>query len=301
MSLFDIILREKRRNFDRLHRSQSTRTHYVDDGVFLIRDIRYHPGTGSDHVMDVFKPDDASRSFPSVLYLHGGGLAAGNREYCFKFCHNLAKQGYVVYSINYRLIPDVKIYDQVNDVSRAMDFVYRNSHVFGGDKTNTYMVGDGAGALLIVDAIAAQKNRDMARAFNVKPSKLDVKAVGFIDGMFYTTKMDKIGITMSNAIYGKHFRKRAVRKFTNPSSAEVCGNLPPCYLVTGRRDSLHRYTLEFYNALNENGVENKMSVFRKGDCRLTHAFPVFHPEYEESARVIKNMTEFFAEYSIGMR
>lgn len=301
MSLIDVILKGKRKNFDRIYRGQSGVASYVDDGVFSIRNVRYHPSCGSDHMMDVFKPDDASRSFPAILYVHGGGLATGNREYCFKFCHNLAKQGYVVYSINYRLVPDVKIYDQVNDVSRAMDFVYRNSHVFGSDKANTYMVGDGAGALLIIDAIAIQKNKDMARAFNVKPSKLDVKAVGFISGMFYTTKMDKVGIVMSNSIYGKHFRKRAVRKFTNPSSANVCRNLPPCYLVTGRRDSLHRYTLELCNALNENEVKNRLSIFRKGDCRLTHSFPVFHPEYKESVDVIKNMTGFFAECSIETR
>lgn len=301
MSLIDVILKGKRKNFDRVYRGQSGVASYVDDGVFSIRNVRYHPSCGSDHMMDVFKPDDASHSFPAILYVHGGGLAMGNREYCFKFCRNLAKQGYVVYSIGYRLIPDVKIYDQLNDIARAMDFVYRNSNVFGSDKENTYMVGDGAGALLIAYVIAMQKNKTMSRAFNVRPSNLDVNAVGLIDGMFYTTKMDKIGLAMSNSIYGKHFRKRAVRKFVNPSMKDVCGSLPPCYLVTGRRDSMHKYTLEFRNALDRNGVQNKISVFRKNDRRLAHAFPVFHPEYEESMGVIRNMTEFFKEHYTKMR
>ena len=116
--------------------------------------------------------------------------------------------------------------------------------------------------------------------------------------MYYTTRFDEIGIFMSNAIWGKGWRRRAIARFTDPGHESIAGNLPPCYIITSGNDNLLSYTQEFADALW--CVDNKygMSTFDPDgkDERLTHAFPVFEPDYTESRDALKFMVNFFNKH-----
>ena len=296
MGLMDFIFRKKRESFQKL-----TESRYGDyefpKGVLRLPNIRYDDKV-AQRKLDVYRRTDIQSDLPVIVNVHGGGLVMGNKEFNTYFCAQLAQLGFVVFSIEYRLVPDVQIYGQLDDVSRAMDFVYEDAPAFGGDLNNVYMVGDSAGALLTVYALALQKNKRFATTANVKPSKLKVNAAGLISGMYYTTRFDKIGIFMSNALWGKKWRRRGIARFTDPGYEEIAGTLPPCYLVTSGNDNLRSYTQDFMDAIWRAG--NQFGKFDsdpegKKDY-LTHAFPVFEPDYEESRMVMEAMVGFFNKH-----
>lgn len=294
--LLAFIFKKKREDFQRL-----TEERYgnfkLPDNVVRIKDIGYDKKY-PERKLDVYRPDDTSRKYPVIVNVHGGGLVMGNKEFNTYFCAQLAKLGFIVFSVEYRLIPQTKIYGQWDDVSRAMDFVADIAPDFDGDMSNVYMVGDSAGALLIVYALALQKNRRLVNTVNIKPSKLNVNAIALISGMFYTTRFDEIGLFMANSIWGKGFRDRGIRRFTNPGYSGIAKHLPPCYLISGESDILLHYTMDFADALSVEGVDRRVCIFHEGEL-LGHAFPVFEPELHESQIAINGIAEFFNQYRKG--
>ena len=294
--LLDLIFKKKRKDFNRLANSRYGNLKFPD-GVVQLRDIGYD-NKYPERKLDIYRPNDISRKYPVIVNVHGGGLVMGNKEFNTYFCAHLAKLGFVVFSVEYRLIPDTKIYGQWDDVSRAMDFVADIAPSFDGDMSNVYMVGDSAGALLIVYALALQKNRRLVNTVNIKPSKLNVNAIALISGMFYTTRFDEIGLFMANSIWGKGFRDRGIRRFTDPGYSGIAKHLPPCYLISGESDTLLHYTMDFADALSVEGVDRRVCIFHEGEL-LGHAFPVFQPELHESQIAINGIAEFFNQYRKG--
>ena len=292
--LLEFIFKKKREDFQRLTEERYGNFKFPDN-VVRIKDIGYDKKY-PERKLDVYRPDDTSKKYPVIVNVHGGGLVMGNKEFNTYFCAQLAKLGFIVFSVEYRLIPSTKIYGQLDDVSRAMDFVSEIAPVFDGDMSNVYMVGDSAGALLIVYTLALQKNRRFANTTNIKPcTKLNVNAVALISGMFYTTRFDEIGLFMANSIWGKGFRKRGIRRFTDPGYSGVAKHLPPCYLISGDSDHLLRYTRDFADALSVSDVAHEICVFQYGEC-LGHAFPVFEPDLEESLQAMSDIVKFFDQY-----
>lgn len=295
--LLNFIFKKKREDFQKLTKERSGIFKLPDDVVY-IKDVGYdrkYP----ERKLDVYRPSDTSRKYPVIVNVHGGGLVMGNKEFNTYFCAQLAKLGFIIFSVEYRLIPNTKIYGQWDDVSRAMDFVAEIAPSFDGDMSNVYMVGDSAGALLIVYALALQKNRRFANTANVRPcTKLNVNAVALISGMFYTTRFDEIGLFMENAIWGKGFRKRGIRRFTDPGYSGIAKHLPPCYLISSESDTLLHYTMDFADALSVEGVDRRVCIFHESEL-LGHAFPVFQSELHESLIAINGIAEFFNQYRKG--
>lgn len=88
------------------------------DGVVESRDIPYIADGQKEHLMDVYRPQGKeNETLPVIINIHGGGLLIGNKEFNRYFCARLCLLGYVVFSVEYRLVPDCSVYDQFSDVS----------------------------------------------------------------------------------------------------------------------------------------------------------------------------------------
>lgn len=264
------------------------------DVPFRGRWTTFHP----EKRMDVYHPMSAifhlndHPLYPVIINIHGGGLIMGDKEFNTKFCLELCRRGFVVLSLEYRLIPDVDVFQQFDDVARGMDQAIETLLMFHGDPDRVFVVGDSAGAYLATYVCAMQNAPELAKAANVQPSYLDVKALGLISGMFYTRRLDKIGLSLPTYLYGEHYKKSAFYPYTNPEHPDIIQNLPPCYLITSHDDMLQRYTLDFANVLRKNNAPYSLINYPK-DKRLTHAFSVFHPELDASQKAIDGMTDYF--------
>src|SRR5262245_51753022 len=68
-------------------------------------DVAYDARFGDDTKMDVYLPDGDAPKNPTVLFIHGGSWVAGDKDHFEVGGRRLARSGYVVASINYRLVP----------------------------------------------------------------------------------------------------------------------------------------------------------------------------------------------------
>lgn len=98
--------------------------------------------------IDVFQPESANGS--CLLFIHGGGWAAGNKEQWHDVCRYFCRLGYVCASMSYRLVPEYVYPSQIEDVRLAMQFLKKNAQRFGYRPDSIAAIGSSAGGYLAV-------------------------------------------------------------------------------------------------------------------------------------------------------
>lgn len=279
-----------------LDAAERDKTQSMPAGVTIEHDVPYMDDGIEAHRMDIYRPDGSENTvLPVIINIHGGGLIIGNKEFNRFFCAKLCALGYLVFSIEYRLIPDCMVFDQFSDVCNAFNYIQAHLCEYNGDADHIYGVADSGGAYLLTYTAAMNKCHTLAKAAHVKPHNISFRALGLISGMFYTTRFDKIGMFLPAYLYGKNYKKQSFAKYVNPENPELVTSLPPCYLVTSRYDNLRKYTLDFVEALGRYGIVYELSEYMKGR-QLTHAFSVFRPDFKESEETLSDMHAFFESY-----
>lgn len=120
-------------NFNRL---VSTR------GLTVQTDLAY--GQQPRQKLDLYAPAQAQNA-PTILFIHGGSWTGGDKsEYRF-VGESLARAGYVVGVMNYRLAPQHRYPDYVQDAAQALAFLRAGAAQYGGHPDNLFVVGHSAG------------------------------------------------------------------------------------------------------------------------------------------------------------
>lgn len=107
-------------------------------------------GEGPRLQLDVLTPKDPGTvaARPVVVFLYGGSWTSGDRkDYRFAGAA-LVKLGYVAVIPDYRLHPQVKFPDFMNDTAQALAWVQANIFRYGGDPQKIFVMGHSAGAYM---------------------------------------------------------------------------------------------------------------------------------------------------------
>ena len=124
----------------------------------LKSDIPY--GSWPVHLLDLYAPpaSDIDQMRPLVIYIHGGGFKNQSKVgiYQTRVCTALARRGYVVASIEYRLtdpIPDTTSYFEamlrgLQDAKAAVRYFRKNAALYGVDPQRIYATGSSAGSII---------------------------------------------------------------------------------------------------------------------------------------------------------
>ena len=267
----------------------------IPNGVDMYLDIEYVNDQNEAHRLDVFRPSESpDKELPIIFNVHGGGLIMGCKEFNRYFCVRLCKLGYVVFSIEYRLVPEYTFYHQCTDFFQALRYVQDYGNLYYGKTDEIYGVGDSGGAMLLTYCAAMQNNAEMAAAAQVSVCPAPLQALGLISGMFYTNRFDQIGLSLPKYLYGTDYKQSDFAPYVNPTYQKLVQALPPCLLVTSKNDNLHHYTTKFEKALTKYNMPHRLLDFPKNK-QLTHAFSVFEPFLPESTQTIQAIAEYFAE------
>jgi acetyl esterase len=121
---------------------------YGDHDVVVHRDIAYADSGAEHHRLDVYRPDD-DRTYPAVLYVHGGGFRILSKDTHWMMAKTLARQGYVVFNINYRLAPEHRYPAAAEDTCAAYLWMLDRADEYGADASRAIVAGESAGANLV--------------------------------------------------------------------------------------------------------------------------------------------------------
>src|SRR4051794_16714935 len=113
-------------------------------GYMLAEGISY--GETQRQRLDVYLPavPDASRAV--VVFFYGGNWNSGDRaDYRF-VGEALSSRGFVTVLPDYRLYPDVRFPDFLDDCAHAVRWAFAHAAEFGGDAQQLFVAGHSAGA-----------------------------------------------------------------------------------------------------------------------------------------------------------
>src|ERR1700678_2517521 len=85
----------------------------IPPGVKLLPNIEYASVNGKSLLLDLYLPDTSGKAVPVVLFVHGGGWAAGSKNDDRPIF--LSGNGYAVASIDYRFSKEATFPAQIQD------------------------------------------------------------------------------------------------------------------------------------------------------------------------------------------
>lgn len=137
---------------------------YHDYKWFDLSD-NYRPAISEDSLyVNVWRPKDAGKDLPVLVYIHGGSLQTGQPWYKDYSGENLAKEGVIVVNMGYRLgvfgylaLEELAAESEngttgnygMLDQIKALEWVRDNIAYFGGDPSNVTLAGESAGSAAV--------------------------------------------------------------------------------------------------------------------------------------------------------
>jgi acetyl esterase/lipase len=213
-------------------------------GVRHVRGVEFARAGGRRLKLDAYLPAEPSDSpRPAIIQVHGGGWVMGTRrEQAIPLLNHLAANGWVGFSIDYRLSPWATFPDHVVDVKRAIAWVREHAAEYGVDPSFIALTGGSAGGHLT--ALAALTPGDGALQPGFESADTSVAAAVPFYGVY--DMLDDDGLH-APAIFSwllepmvfKARRRNDPDRFRAASPRHrVHPGAPPFFVVHGERDSL---------------------------------------------------------------
>jgi arylformamidase len=115
----------------------------------VLRDLAY--GHAPLQRLDVYLPAHSDHA-PILFMVHGGAWRVGDKQADAVVTNKLARwlpKGFILVSVNYRLLPQAAPLQQAEDVARALAFTQQQAASWGGDGNKIILIGHSAGAHLV--------------------------------------------------------------------------------------------------------------------------------------------------------
>ncbi len=204
-----------------VRRAQSYGLHCMQ--VNLFADMKFHDAGESEDCLslNVWTPKDvaAGSKLPVMVWIYGGGFAAGSTSEARQDGEAFAHKGVVLVSMNYRLnifgfLATAALAAEspqhaagnygLMDQAAALQWVKRNAAAFGGDPNNITLFGESAGSASVSAQMASPMAKDTL-----------AHAIGESGGAFFRTGLvfDSLAVTEKR---DEAFAQDAMGKSTLP-------------------------------------------------------------------------------------
>lgn len=152
----------------------------------VVRDAGLPYGPDPAQRIDVYRPAQA-RQAPVLVMVHGGGWMYGDKAAASvvdaKIDHWVRERGFVLVSVGYRLVPQVTVLQQAEDIARALARVQAQAATWGADPRQVVLMGHSAGAHLVAllsaapDLVGSQGARSWRATIALDSAALDTVAL----------------------------------------------------------------------------------------------------------------------------
>jgi acetyl esterase/lipase len=229
-------------------------------GVTIARDIAY--GEGARGTLDIYQPRRPASPGPTpvVIFFYGGNWDSGAKaDYGFVGAA-LARRGYLTLIPDYRLFPQARWPDFLEDGAQATRWAKDHAADYGGDPAKLVLMGHSAGAY---NAVSLALDGRWLRAVGMEPDR-DLAAVAGLSGPydFLPLRSERL-----KAIFGPEEQRADTQPINHVSPAA-----PPLWLGTSRRDTvvLPRNAINLAREVQAAGGRVELHVYE----RPSHALMV---------------------------
>ena len=252
----------------------------------IVHKYKYLNDNNSLHFLNIYLPKDNFDIRPLLIDVHGGGWVYGDKDTNGLLCMDFVKRGFITMSMSYRLLPEVKLIDMIQDIFASLHYLYTLKNKYPIDFNNVAMMGDSAGGHLNLICNAINNSEELQGYFGVKKLPFDIKCIvanhpaPFIHNPIRDTSLDRV---YKNICYGVNYTKSpiyqhaSIKKFGKFLNKDI-----PILLITSINDDIVRD-----QAFDCRKLLNKLSI--KND---------FYDELRNTSWHVYNVTQPFRDISI---
>lgn len=244
--------------------------------VILKTDIAYRNINGRDLLLDIFYPKKTRKLKPTVLMIFGGGWRSGDKSQNHAMAIELAKNGYVAVSAEYRLSPEATYPAAVHDLKAAVRWMRSNARQYGIDTSKIAVLGCSAGgqlAALLGTTNGVEHLED--KIGNTHSSY--VQACIDIDGILaFKHPESEEGTVAAQWLGGTYEQKPEVWKDASPLY-HVDANTVPMLFINSSFPRFHAGRTDMINKMDSLHIYSEIHEIRD----TPHPFWFFHPWFND--------------------
>lgn len=241
--------------------------------------------------MDIFQPvTPSAEKSPCILCIHGGGWASGNKSLLEPLAMELARNGYVTATVEYRLSPEARYPAGVTDVKQAIKWLKRNAGFLGIDTSRLAILGTSAGAT-IATLVGNTPRHPLFRANGEEHSveSDQVQVIINIDGILDFTDPAESGKDTDPAKPSAAARWLGFTYKENPGLWKEASPLayagthsPPTLFINSSIPRFHAGRDAYTRILKELGIETRVVTLPDSP----HSFWLFHPWFDPTVEEV---------------
>jgi len=204
--------------------------------------------------LDFYRAEGRRTLAPCVLVIHGGGWDNGDRTQLPAVNHHLARIGYAVAAVSYRLAPGTVWPGQRDDIAAAIAYLKAHAAELGIDPTRLVLMGRSAGGQLATAVAYGLSDPAVRGAVSFYGPHDQVFAWGFSreDDILNAVRLLRQYLGGTPETAAETYRTASAYLIATKESAV------PTLLVHGAMDSMvwHRQSERLHAKLTELGVPN---------------------------------------------
>lgn len=258
-------------------------------------DVAYMTDGHKYHRFDVYYPKGTNKKLPVIIDIHGGGWFYGDKELNKNYCLHLAQRGFCVFNISYRLVPEVRMNDQLADCMAALSFIGMHLSEYPADRKRIYVTGDSAGGQLAAYVAAACVSDEMRKAFGgLQKPDFKIRAVGLVSPCPFMQPKGAMKFYLPHVL-GKKYKKQDWAKYTDFAKVvKSSKKYPPTIIFTSFGDFIAmKQSKQAFKVLKKNRV--KVSYDCRKSFKLGHVYQVLFPDDKTSVKAIDKMIKFWGK------
>ena len=275
--------------------------------VTVQKDLAY-PSKFPANKFDLYLPKDADRAhpLPLVVWIHGGGFIAGEKEGTENVMTCLAAAGYAAISLDYPVAPEHRYPAALHAIDAFFAFLPRLSERCPIDLTRIVLGGDSAGAQLAAQFAAKETNAELSAQMRL-PRRLSspLKGIALVSGPFdlpalrrYAKAHDKKFLFLvdlwGRAYFGKLFWHRSRAAKETVIAPQVTQDFPPAFLTDGNEGSFEVQNRALGEALRRKDIPVKELYFAKDGGTVPHDY-LFRLAEAPAREGLKELLSFLGE------
>ncbi len=256
------------------------------------RDVTYCAPEGVAQKLDIYYPKKSDgKPAPVAVYVHGGGWTKGDKGggNGSKDISELVSRGYLVASINYRLAPQYKFPDDIEDVKCAIRFLRAHAAKYHLDPNRVGAWGTSAGGHLV----ALLGTTDASAGFDVGEYSDQSSRVQAVVDMFGPADLSNPEFFKLHAVLlaQRVFGGMEVLQRASPVTY-ISKDDPPFLILQGDHDKVVNpaQSQELYDKLKAAGVDATLVMVKNAGHGFSPAGGQPNPSREQ---ITKMMADFF--------
>ena len=241
------------------------------------RGARYADGPRGG--IDVYAPRTSNGAAPVAVFFYGGSWESGERRHYRWVARALAARGFLTLVPDYRLYPEVRYPDFLEDGAQAVRWAVEHAPDLGGDPGRIVLLGHSAGAY---NAAMLALDQRYLQAAGVDPGV--IRAFAGLSGPYAF-------LPLESPVTRRTFGDADDLEATQPG-AYARPDAPAAFLATGEQDTVvkPRQTRRLAKALREAGARVEERYYPG----MGHAGPVlaFSRLFRRKSTLLVDLTAF---------